>query len=114
MSILSTDLLKEKQLTTSAAAILSTSSSERYYLGHVTLTNTSASNVQVTLWRIATATSPTTGSGGNWLVIKTIPPNKTWVCHELEGHYLGKSESIYAVADTTLVVNIDISGSKEI
>ena len=104
----------ETQLTTSASDIVAAESNEKIFIGNVTFTNTSSSNITVTIWRLNTATTATTGSGGNWLVIKTIAPNKTWICYELMGHVLGNSEVIQSSADTASVVNVDISGTSEV
>jgi hypothetical protein len=78
-----------------------------------TLTNTSASNVEVTLWRLATATTGTAGSGGNWIYKKTIPANATERIDKIMGHVLGNSMKISALAATAGAVNVDISGTTE-
>lgn len=108
-----TNFTSETQLTTSAANLVSTTSSEKKFIGKATFTNTSTSNVEVTIWRLLTASSETTGSGGNWLVRKTIPAGTTWECYEIMGHSLGNSMSISALADTASVINADISGTTE-
>jgi len=103
----------ELQVGTGTTTLTNTSSSEVKFLGKVTLTNTSALGVEVTVWRIATATSPTTGSGGNWLDKKTIQPGKVWEVDKLEAHTLGNSMSVYAQAGTASVINADLSGVTE-
>lgn len=103
----------EKQLSTTADALASAGSTEKIFIGKTTFTNTSASAVEVTVWRIATATTPTTGSGGNWLDKKTVQPGKVWECDKLESHVLGNSMSIYASATADNVVNADVSGVTE-
>jgi excinuclease UvrABC ATPase subunit len=103
----------ETQLTASEATLVSTTSSEKKFIGMATLTNTSTSNVEITLWRILTATTGTTGSGGNWLIKRTIPANKTVRLDELIGHVLGNSSKISALAATASVINVDISGTTE-
>ena len=101
------------QLTASEATMFSTSSSEKKFIGNVSLTNTSISNVEVTIWHIGSATTGTTGSGGNWLVRKTIAAGETYKVQVLSGKVLDNSEKISALAATTLVVNFDASGTTE-
>ena len=100
------------QLSTSATTLISTSASETKFLGNITLTNTSSSNVEVTLWRLLTATSETTGSGGNWIFKKAIPPGLTKVVG-LPSHVLGPSMKLSGLASTASVVNFDGSGTTE-
>ena len=108
------DLCLNTQLTTAAQDIATAQSSELVYIGAAVFTNTSAANVDVTVWRLNTATTATTGSGGNWIAKRTIPPGRTWVCIELVGQVLGNSEVIQALASTTLVVNANISGTIDV
>jgi hypothetical protein len=103
----------ETQLTASEATIVSTTSSEKKFIGMATVTNTSTSNVEVTVWRMLTATTGTTGSGGNWVWKKTIPANSTERIDKIMGHVLGNSMKISALAGTASVINIDISGTTE-
>jgi len=86
---------------------------KRKFIGMATVTNTSTSNIEVTLWRLDDTTTGTTGSGGNWLWKKTIPANKTEIVDKLLGHVLGNSQKISGLAGTASVVNIDISGKTE-
>ena len=102
----------ETQLTTSPATIVSTGTSETKFLGNVTLTNTSSANVEVYLWRVASATTETTGSGGNWIYKKAIPPGLTRVTG-LPSHVLGPNMKLSAQAATASVVNMDASGTTE-
>lgn len=103
----------ETQLTTSETTLVSTTSSEAKFIGMVTVTNTSVNNVEVTFWRMLTATTGTAISGGNFLYKKTIPANKTERIDKLMGHVLGNSMKISALADTASVINVDISGTTE-
>ncbi len=93
--------------------MLSTTSSEKKFIGMATVTNTSDSNVEVTLWRVASTTIGTTVSGGNWIWKKTIPANATERIDKIMGHVLGASMKISALAATTGVINVDISGTTE-
>jgi hypothetical protein len=102
------------QLSTSAQTLVSTSGSEKKFLGKVTFTNTSSSNVEVTVWRLPSATSETSGSGGNWSVKQTIPAGKTWICKEVMTQALGNTMKLSALADTASVVNADLSGTVEL
>ena len=101
------------QLSSSTTTLVSTGASETKFLGNVTLTNTSSSNVEVTLWRLPTATSETSGSGGNWIFKKTIPPGLTKVVG-LPSHVLGPSMKLSGLAATASVVNFDASGTTEV
>lgn len=108
-----TDFTSETQLTASEATLVSTNDSERKFIGMFTLTNTSSSNVEVTVWRLSTSTSGTTGSGGNWIWKKTVPANSTITVDKLIGHVLGFSQKISALAGTASVINADMSGTTE-
>jgi hypothetical protein len=108
----------DTQLTTSEVLMVSTqngisASGEKKFIGMATVTNTSASNVEVTVWRTSTATVGTTGSGGNWLWNKTIPANTTMIVDKIIGHVLGVGMKISALASIADVVNVDISGTTE-
>ena len=103
----------ETQLTASEAAMVSTTSSEQKFIGMATLTNTSTSSVEVTVWRLLTATTGTTGSGGNWIYKKTIPANATERIDKIMGHVLGNSMKVSALASVASVINVDISGTTE-
>lgn len=103
----------ETQLSTAATSVVSSNTSETRFLGKVTLTNTSDSNVEVYLWRILTATTATTGSGGNWAYRATIPAGREVVVYSLQGQVLGPSMSLKGQAGTASVINIDISGTIE-
>ena len=103
----------ETQLGVTDSQLVSTSTSETKFIGKATVTNTSTSNVEVTIWRILTATTATEGSGGNWLIRETIPAGRTVPLTKLMQHVLGPTMAIKAKADTASVVNIDISGTTE-
>jgi len=103
--------VSETQLTTAATNLITTTTSESKFIGKFTLTNTSDSNVEVTLWAIATATSATTGSGGNWIFRETIPAGATVTVDKLQGHILGNSSAIKGLAGTASVINVDASGT---
>jgi len=104
------DFKSETQLTSSAVALVSSGNSDVRFIGKATVTNTSVLNVEVTFWRIATATTPVSGSGGNWIARETIGAGKTEDINELMNHALGNSMSIFGLADTASVVNFDCSG----
>lgn len=107
------NITSEKKVGTSATSLIASASSEKYYIGKAVFTNTGSVNETVTIWRILTTTSPTTGAGGNWLVQKIIPPGKSWSCNELQGQVLGNSMTIYASTTTASVLNADLSGTLE-
>jgi len=107
------NFVSETQLTASEATLVSTNTSEKKFIGKFTLTNTSDSNVQVTLWRVASTTTGTTGSGGNWIYRETIPAGKVVTVDKLQGHVLGNSMKISGLAGTASVINVDVSGTTE-
>lgn len=98
----------------SVATLVSASSSEKKFIGKVTVTNTSTSDIEIYLWRIATTGTPSQGSGGNWAVRQTIPAGKTETITKLMGHVLDNNMSLFGSAGTASVVNIDISGTIEL
>ena len=108
-----TNFKSEIQLGTSAATLISTAGSEKKFLGNVTVTNTSASNVEVTFWRLGSSTTETDNSGGNWILKETIPAGRTVRINQLLGHVLGNSMKISGLADTAGVINFDGSGTTE-
>jgi hypothetical protein len=93
--------------------LVSTTSTEKKFIGKAVLTNTSTSAVEVTIWRLLTSTTPTSGSGGNWLDKRTIQPGKIWIVDSLTGQALGNSMSVKATAGTASVVNANLSGAVE-
>ena len=103
----------ETQLTAAEVTLASTNSTEKKFIGMLTLTNTSVLPVEVTLWRTATGTTGTTVSGGNWFYKETIPANKTVKVNQMVGHVLGGTMKVSGLASTASVVNIDISGTSE-
>lgn len=107
------DFSSENQLGTTEETIVSTNASEKKFIGNFTLTNTSASNVEVTLWRIGATTTGTTGSGGNWIFNGTIPAGGLVKVNKLVGHVLGNSKKISGLAGTANVINVDVSGTTE-
>lgn len=107
------NFVSETQLGTSAADLEASSSSEKKFIGAATVTNTSSSNVQVTIWLLASATTETTGSGGNWIYRKTIPAGRTERIDSIIGHVIGQSMSLSGLADTASVINVNVSGTTE-
>ncbi len=105
----------ETQLSVTVSDIAVSGTSENLFLGQVTFTNTSTSNVEVIVWRLlSTSSTATEGSGGNWLTKKIIAPGKEWTCYPVIGHILGNNQVVKAKADTANVINVDISGTSEI
>lgn len=103
----------EKKVGSVNTILVSTTGTEKKFIGKATFTNTSVLPVEVRIWRIATASTPTTTSGGNWLDVRTIQPGKVWEADKLESQVLGNSMSVYALAGTASVINADLSGVTE-
>ena len=106
-----TSLTEETQLGTGISDLVTTTATQKTFIGKATFTNTSSSVVTVTVWRLLDATTETTGSGGNWIAEEKIAPGKQWECLEIMGHALGNSMKISASASVGSVVNVDISGT---
>ncbi|MDC0637464.1 hypothetical protein OAP25_02065 [Flavobacteriaceae bacterium] len=105
--------ISETQLATAEATIVSTTSSEKKFIGMATVTNTATTNKEVTVWRISATGTGSTGIGGNWIWRKTIAAGTTEHIDKIMGHVLGNSMKISALTDTASVINIDISGTTE-
>lgn len=103
----------EKQLTASEETLASTTATEKKYIGMMTLTNTSTSNVLVTLWRIGSTKEGTEGVGGNWIFSEKITANNTMIIREVMGQVLDFGMKISGKASVADVVNVDISGTTE-
>ena len=108
-----TNFTSETQIGATATVLVSTTSSEQKFMGNATVTNTSTLNVEVTFWRILSATTATDGSGGDWIWKETIPAKKTVRISKIIGHVLGNSMKIEAIAGTASVINADLSGTTE-
>lgn len=101
------------QLTTAETTLTFSTSSSKQFIGMATVTNTSTSNVEVTIWRVLTANTGTPGSGGDWIWRKTIAAGATERIDKIMGHVLGNSMKLSGLADTASVINVDISGTTE-
>jgi len=105
--------VSETQLGATEQTLISTGTSEKKFVGMASATNTSASAVELTLWRIDSTGTGTTGSGGNWFEVKTIPAKGTIRLDKLLGQVLDYSMKLSGLASVGGVVNIDISGTTE-
>lgn len=99
---------------TGATDVVSTNSAEVKFIGQLTFTNTSASSVLVTVYKLATASTETAGSGGNWIAQRTIQPQKVWnVIGDVGNLTLSASETLSATAATGSVVKAHCAGVVE-
>lgn len=103
----------ETKLTAIEASLVTSGASEKKFLGSVQLFNTSTSAVEVTLWLINTATTGTTGSGGNQSLVKTIAAGSSIRLMDFAGQVVDNSMKFSGKADTASVVNIRVSGTTE-
>lgn len=102
------------QIGTSATDLTTTSETEKKYIGQLTMTNTSASAVLVYVYKILTASTETAGSGGNWLVRRTVQPGQTWnVIKETGPIVMGNSQTLSATAATGSVIWAECGGTVE-
>jgi hypothetical protein len=107
------NFVSETQLSASATALESASSSEKKFIGSATVTNTSDNNVEVTIWLLQTTTTATTGSGGNWSYRKTLPAGRTERVEAIIGQVIDRSMTLAGAASVASVVNVNISGTTE-
>lgn len=99
------------QIGTGATDIVNTSASEVKFVGQLTFTNTSASAVEVTVYKLPTASTETSGSGGNWIAKRTVQPGKVWnVIGDVGNIVLANSQTLSATAGTGSVVNSHCAG----
>jgi len=103
----------EEQLASSEETLISSGSSEKKFIGSMLLFNTSDVKVEVTLWLILTATTGTTGSGGNHAFFRSIPPRTGLRPSDLIGQVIDNSMKLSGQADTADVINVLISGTTE-
>lgn len=103
----------ETQLSASEATLISSGASEKKFIGSMLLFNTSSSAVEVTMWLILATTTGTTGSGGNYSYVKTIPANTGLRVMDYAGQVLDNSMKFSGKADTASVINVSISGTTE-
>lgn len=95
-------------LTTSAVSLYTSASSTKTLIKNLTLTNTSAAVVKVTIYLV-----PNGGSAGAASTItyqKNIAPGETYIAAPLINHVLEALDSIQALADTATSVTLMASG----
>jgi hypothetical protein len=103
-----------QQIGTGATVIELSTSAENKFVGQLTFTNTSASAVVVTVYKILTSGTETSGSGGNWLIQRTVQPNRTWnTLYDVGNIVIGPSQTLSATAGTGSVINAECSGTVE-
>ncbi len=99
---------------TTDTSIVSTLEGEKGFVGQLSFTNTSALAVEVIIYKLANADTPTSGSGGNWLAKRTIQPGKTWSpLTDLGNLVLSGLQTLWATAGTDAVINAESSGTVE-
>ena len=96
---------------TGATAIVDTTSAETKFVGQLTFTNTSTSSVLVTVYKLDTSATETAGSGGNWIIKKTVQPEKVWNAISAIGNItLDNLQTLSATAATGSVVKCHCAG----
>ena len=113
MAVTLNSFTSETQLPTTELSLVSSSSSETKFLGSIYMFNTSASNVEVTLWLNQSATTGTTGSGSNVAFVGTIPSQSGKKITLLGSQVVGASMKLSGKASVASVVNAFISGTTE-
>lgn len=108
------NFLTATQIGTSATDITTTAAGQVKFIGQLTFTNTSASPVLVTVYKVLTSATETSGSGGNWLVQRSVPPGKPWnVIQDVGNIVLAELQTLSATAATGSVVNGECGGVLE-
>jgi hypothetical protein len=106
--------LIEYQVPASATAAFTAGANESKLIINLTFTNTSSSDVLLTIWRLSSSTStPTTGSGGNYLEQYTLSPGEIWSADKAIGKSVRKGQAIFLQAGTASVINADCTTSIE-
>jgi len=102
------------QIGTGATDIAVSAAGEKRYVGQLTFTNTAVTAIEVHLYKLATTATETPGSGGNWLIKRTIQPSKTWnVMGDVGNLVLSNEQTLSATAGTGAVINAECSGTVE-
>jgi len=98
------------QLLAAAATTLYTAVGARGEITKATLTNTSASNVTVSVHLVLSGGSA--GAGNVYIDGKTIAAHETYTCPELVGHGLAAGGFISAIAGTGSVLRFAVDGAE--
>ena len=101
------------QLTASEVALVSSTSSEKKFLGAIYLFNTDTTEAEITFWLMLTTTTGTTGIGSNEKYVRTIPAKGRLTIMDFQGQVIDNSMKFSGKASTTAVVNYTISGTTE-
>jgi len=97
-----------------ATSVVTSVNGEKKYIGQLTLTNTAVTAVEVHLYKIDDSETETSGSGGNWLIKRTVQPSKTWnVMGDIGNLVLAGAQKLTVVAGTADVINAECSGTVE-
>lgn len=102
------------QVGTGATDLAVSVAGEKRYIGQLTFTNTSASAIEVIVYKLLTSATETAGSGGNWIAKRTIQPGQVWNALAMVGNLvLEGAQTLSATAGTAAVVNAECSGTVE-
>jgi hypothetical protein len=113
MATITKVLVQNTLAAATATSEYTSAANERSFIGKPLFTNTSASNVQVTVWILDSSETATDGSGGNYVEKLTIPPYSSKIFDKLIGLIVERSGNITIKADTANVVNVNIHGASE-
>ena len=101
------------QLTDSEVALVSSSSSEKKFLGAIQVFNTGTVETEITFWLMATATTGTTGVSGNQKYVRTIPPKISRTIMDFQGQVIDNDMKFSGKTSVDALVNYTISGTTE-
>lgn len=94
-------------LTAAAATYVAAVVGAKIMIDKFTLYNTDTSPRTVTVHMVPSAG---TAAPGNIVLVKTLQAGETYTCPEVVGHVLEPGAFVQALASTTLVVNLRVSG----
>jgi hypothetical protein len=102
-------LVSGQVLTGSAAKYAQANAGKRVTIKSASITNTTASVVAVTVYRVASGGSV---SAGNTIIsARNVAPNETYQCPELINKVLQEGDSIWAVGAG---LSLDVSGAESV
>lgn len=113
MTTITKVLVQNSLAAATVTAEFTADANEQAFIGKALLTNTSISDVDVTIYNLASGETAASGPGGNWCWTGTVPAQKSLTVDELIGTIVSASGNISIVAATADVVNVNISGASE-
>ena len=108
MATTNVSLVEGSQLTTSAATYYTSPSNTTTIIKKLTVTNTSAGAVTVTIYLVASGGSA--GAANTVTSAKSIAPGATYEAYECENHVLAPGDTLQALASSGASLTLKGSG----